>query len=325
MAWLDVALMRLARITRKMAAMRSRGVDPNDSISRQAIGIYVSALKRLTLYVVLLLIVWAMALALGKLLPIGVATILLVLSTLLFGVAAWPIAFVFFEHERYQKIAASIVATELCVGLAGMYIRIPLSDVLMLQIAGLYLVFSGYLGKAKGIRLWGNRFVAAIMAFIVISAVAPAFAGALRSIPSAVDNAAARVTISMVGTIQGADNPISNTQTQSGAVTIQVPLPVDGSPSAEFNPLTAVPAGWSYRIDNAPVGTAIDWTSGASPVSYKEMANYPAQPFSLSHGGGGGGHDNLAAIPVYLRIRSIGRPVPQTPQTIDCPRGFSFL
>lgn len=285
MSWLDVVLMHLVRPIRRAALMRARKIDPNFSVAEQALGIYVAALKRLMLYVVLFLVVWVTALMLGKLLPIEAATILLVSSTLLLGVAAWPIAFVFFEHEHYQKIAAAIVAAELGVGLVGMFIHIPLNDVVVLQVTGLYLIFSSYLGKAKGIRLWGNRFAAAVMTFIVLSAVAPAFAGALRAIPSALDNAAARVTTNAVSAIKSAGTA-GNTQSQSGAVTIQVVIPPSG-PSAVFNPLTTVPAGWSYRIDNAPIGTMICWTSGASPVSYKEMADYPAQPFSLSHEGGG--------------------------------------
>ena len=90
---------------------------------------------------------------------------------------------------------------------------------------------------------------------------------------------------SNVSVAQAASNIVGVSGSQS--TTITVVLPTNGSSSAVFNPLTTVPAGWSYRIDNAPVGTTIDWTSGGSPVSYKEMANYPAQPFSLSHEGGG--------------------------------------
>ena len=285
MAWLDIILMYLVRPIRKAALMRARKIDSNVPVAEQALGIYVAALKRLMLYVGMFVVVWVVALMLRKLLPIEAATILLVSSTLLLGVAAWPIAFVFFEHEHYQKVAASVVAAELGVGLAGIFIHIPLNDMIVLQIAGLYLVFSSYLGKAKGIRLWGNRFAAAVMTFIVLSAVAPAFAGALRAIPSALDNAAARVTTNAVSVIKSAGTA-GNTQSQSGAVTIQVVIPPSG-PSAVFNPLATVPAGWSYRIDNAPVGTTISWASGGSPVSYKEMANYPAQPFSLSHEGGG--------------------------------------
>lgn len=91
---------------------------------------------------------------------------------------------------------------------------------------------------------------------------------------------------SNVSVAQAASN-IVGLGSGSQSTTITVVLPANGSPSAVFNPLATVPAGWSYRIDDAPVGTTIDWMSGASSVSYKEMANYPAQPFSLSHEGGG--------------------------------------
>ena len=114
--WFDNMLVFVAKGARRLAVMRSRQVKEG-SIATQALGVYVAALKRLTLYVVLLLIVWAITLTMGKLLPIETATLLLTLSTLLLGVAAWPVAFVFFEHERYQKIAASLVAAELGVGL----------------------------------------------------------------------------------------------------------------------------------------------------------------------------------------------------------------
>ncbi|MCL5006579.1 MAG: hypothetical protein M1153_00305 [Patescibacteria group bacterium] len=290
MKWLENILILLARYARKMALMRKRKFSKGASapnVGQQAFDVYVAALKRLALYVVLLAVVWLLALLVGKPLSVGATTILLVVSTMLLVAAAWPAAFVLFEHERYQKIAVSIIVTELGVGLIGMFVHIPIKDVVALQVAGLYLVFSSYLGKAKGVRLWGNRLATGVMAIIFAISLWPSFGIALRPAPAAVGNVAAAVATKAVAATNDLAcriNGISDIRVTSNTATVA--MPDSGCQSSVFNTQNHVPKGWWYQIDEPPAGTIVHWQDG-SAGDYQEISKHSGQSFSFSRKGGG--------------------------------------
>lgn len=276
MSWIENILALVARFARRLALMRRRPRVAGMSLGQEAVNVYTAALQRLVTIIVVLAVTWGAVALLGRPIPTSIATLVLALFTLFLALAAWPVAFVFFEHEKYQKAAASILATVLGAGVLALVFHVKAAILPELQVAGGYLVVSGYLGPAKGFRRTVNQITGFLIVFLILAPVFPRTAAALSGLVPKADGVGAAV-------LSGAATK-SLTQLATNRSRL-ITLPSDGSLSATFDVQANVPVGWWYQID-APVGTQAHWSDG-TVTDYHKITLHLGESFRLSNPGGG--------------------------------------